>query len=50
MLVLAHVGHWWQIVLYFVPVALLAGGLLIAGRHLPETDDGEWRDDEEPGR
>lgn len=35
---LAHFGHWYHAFLYLAPVVIVAGGLWIAGRRLPEDD------------
>jgi predicted MFS family arabinose efflux permease len=39
--VLAHQGGWDEILFVLVPLAVLAGLLLMARRRLPELDDGE---------
>ncbi|MCK9250262.1 MAG: hypothetical protein M0P31_14955 [Solirubrobacteraceae bacterium] len=39
MTVLAHIGHWYHVFLYLLPVALVAGGLWLAGRRLPDDED-----------
>lgn len=50
---LAHIGHWYHVLLYLVPVLLVAGGLWYAGTQLPEDelDDDELgvRDEDELG-
>lgn len=35
---LAHVGHWYHIVLYLAPVLIVAGGLWVAGKRMPDED------------
>jgi len=35
---LAHIGHWYHVLLYLAPVLIVAGGLWIAGRRLPDED------------
>jgi len=36
---LAHIGHWYHVLLYLAPVLLVAGGLWYAGKQLPDEDD-----------
>lgn len=36
---LAHIGHWYHVLLYLAPVLLVAGGLWYAGRKLPDEDE-----------
>ncbi|MGE4425792.1 MAG: hypothetical protein AB7G37_04985 [Solirubrobacteraceae bacterium] len=43
--VLAHAGHWYHVILYLLPVALVAGGLWLAGRRLPDEDELDDLDD-----
>ncbi|WP_320672762.1 hypothetical protein [Patulibacter defluvii] len=42
---LAHVGHWYHIVLYLAPVLIVAVGLWVAGKRMPDEDDLEGFDD-----
>ena len=44
---LAHVGHWYHIVLYLVPLLMVAGGLWYAGKRLPDEDELDGFDDED---
>jgi hypothetical protein len=43
--VLAHIGHWYHAVLYLVPVLIVAGGLWVAGKRLPDEGDDDEFDD-----
>lgn len=36
---LAHIGHWYHVLLYLAPVLLVAGGLWYAGKKLPDEDE-----------
>lgn len=36
---LAHIGHWYHVLLYLAPVLMVAGGLWYAGKQLPDEDD-----------
>jgi hypothetical protein len=36
---LAHIGHWYHVLLYLAPVLLVAGGLWYAGKQLPDEDE-----------
>ncbi|MFA4929899.1 MAG: hypothetical protein WC558_15390 [Patulibacter sp.] len=51
---LAHIGHWYHVLLYLAPVLIVAGGLWYAGRHLPDEDELDELDDfddpHDPGR
>ncbi|MDX8150191.1 hypothetical protein SK069_01170 [Patulibacter brassicae] len=43
---LAHIADPLHALLYLSPVAIVMGGLWLAGRHLPEEDEsGHWADD-----
>lgn len=44
---LAHIGHWYHVLLYLAPVLLVAGGLWYAGKQLPDED--ELDDHDGPG-
>ncbi len=45
---LAHIADPLHALLYLSPVALVMGGLWIAGRHLPDGDEPDlWDDDPE---
>ncbi|MBF6620975.1 MAG: hypothetical protein ITG02_12190 [Patulibacter sp.] len=37
--VIAHIGHWYHVLLYLAPVLLVAGGLWYAGKRLPDEDE-----------
>ncbi|WP_210492333.1 hypothetical protein [Patulibacter sp. SYSU D01012] len=39
MSVLAHIGHWYHAILYLVPVLIVAGGLWLAGKRMPDEDE-----------
>ena len=39
MTVLAHIGHWYHAILYLVPVLIVAGGLWLAGKRMPDEDE-----------
>lgn len=38
---LAHIGHWYHVLLYLAPVLLVAGGLWYAGKQLPDEDESD---------
>lgn len=42
---LAHVGHWYHVLLYLAPVFLVGAGLWYAGKRLPEEGEFEDYDD-----
>lgn len=42
---LAHIGHWYHVLLYLAPVLLVAGGLWYAGKQLPDEDELAESDD-----
>lgn len=42
---LAHIGHWYHVLLYLAPVLLVGGGLWYAGKQLPDEDDLTEADD-----
>jgi hypothetical protein len=47
--VLAHIGHWYHVLLYLAPVLLVAGGLWYAGKRLPDEDElDEYDDGDDP--
>ncbi len=35
----AHIGHWYHVLLYLAPVLIVAGGLWYAGKQLPDEDE-----------
>ena len=37
--VLAHIGHWYHAILYLMPVLIVAGGLWLAGKRVPDDDE-----------
>lgn len=41
----AHIGHWYHVLLYLAPVLLVAGGLWYAGKRLPDEDELDELDD-----
>lgn len=43
--VVAHIGHWYHVLLYLAPVLLVAGGLWYAGKRLPDENELEDFDD-----
>lgn len=45
--VLAHIGHWYHVVFYLVPIALVGLGLWYAGRKLPDDEDDTFDFDDE---
>lgn len=47
---LAHIGHWYHVLLYLAPVLLVAGGLWYAGKQLPDEDELDEHDDRDGPR
>ena len=42
MIPVAHIGHWYHVLLYLAPLLVVAGGLWYAGKRLPDEDEAEY--------